>query len=107
VYAQTEHPGIYRLQARVKAAGHSERISHFVVQSPREESDLAALSEEQWDKYQRALGFARLDPDNQALGSIVAADRSGHEMWLALLVSAMIVAVAELWLARLWCKEMG
>jgi hypothetical protein len=98
-YTETQHPGIYRLL--VKVAGKN-RIVHFVVQPPRQESDLTPLSEENWGRLSTGLPFVRLDLEAQAIGPILSGDRHGQELWLALLAAAILAAAAELSLTRLW-----
>ncbi|MFI5378095.1 MAG: BatA domain-containing protein [Tepidisphaerales bacterium] len=98
-YTETQHPGLYRLLAKVKG---NDRVVHFVVQPPRQESDLTPLSEENWRRLSTEMPFVRLDLEAQAIGPILAADRHGHELWLVLLAAAILAAAAELALTRLW-----
>jgi hypothetical protein len=98
-FADTFTPGVYRLRVHVHG---QEKIIHFVVQAPHRESDLTPLSDEQWRTYGKSMHFARLDPAQGAIGPVLAADRGGRELWLVLLVLAMMLGVLELGLARFW-----
>jgi hypothetical protein len=98
-YAETQHPGVYRLIAKIKG---KDRILHFVVQPLRQESDLSPLSDERWSRLADELSFVRLDLQSQAIGPILARDRHGRELWLALLAAAILAAAVELVLTRLW-----
>jgi len=80
-------------------------VVHFVVQSPRGESDLTPLSTEQWGKLEQNLGFKRVDMDRQNLGPVLVAERRGRELWLELVVMALVLGVAEMALARMWTKD--
>lgn len=104
-YGETRQPGVYRLEARVRGVGR--RVTHFVVQSPRAESDLTALTAEQWRQFGRELGFERLAAGREPLAAALAGDREGRELWLLLLVGVMFLAIGELWLARRWSQEVG
>jgi len=104
-YTETRTPGIYRLQVRYKRGGtHSV---YFVVQGSRGEPDLSGLSAQQWQGYQRLLGFSRIDPAREPIAARVAADRGGRELWLPLLVAAILMAMTELGLGRAWSREMA
>ncbi len=98
-YSDTQHPGVYRLSARVKGR---DRVVHFVVQPRRQESDLTPLTEPQWRRLSAELPFARLDPQSQAIGPILSRDRHGRELWLSLLIAAIVLAGLELSLTRFW-----
>ena len=101
-YTETQHPGIYRLVAKVTG---KTRILHFVVQPPRQESDLTPLSDENWRRLSTELPFVRLDLETQTIGPILSGDRHGQELWLGLLAAAILAAAVELGLARLWSAE--
>jgi hypothetical protein len=97
----TQQPGVYRIEAK----GRSGKVVHFVVQSPRGESDLTPLSGEQWGKLEQNLGFKRVDMDRQNLGPVLVAERRGRELWLELVVMALVLGVAEMALARMWTMD--
>jgi hypothetical protein len=94
-------PGVYRIEAK----GRNGRVVHFVVQSPRGESDLTPLSSDQWQKLEQNLGFVRVDMDRQNLGPVLVAERRGRELWLELVVIALVLGVAEMALARMWTMD--
>jgi hypothetical protein len=97
----TEQPGVYRIEAK----GRNGKVVHFVVQSPRGESDLTPLSGDQWQKLEQNLGFKRVDMDRQNLGPLLVVERRGRELWLELLVMALVLGVAEMALARMWTAD--
>jgi hypothetical protein len=102
VYTETAKPGVYRLTAKVKG---KDRVVHFVVQYPREESDLGSMTEEAWEARRKALRFARLDPAKEAILPVLAADRGGRDLWLVLLMAAVMLGAGEVWLARAWSER--
>jgi hypothetical protein len=97
----TQQPGVYRIEAK----GRSGKVVHIVVQSPRGESDLTPLSGDQWQKLEQNLGFRRVDMDRQNLGPLLVAERRGRELWLELVVIALVLGVAEMALARIWTMD--
>ncbi len=104
-HADTQHPGIYRLAAKLKASSSQPRVLHFVVRPPKQEADPTPLSPEQWRHYEQALSFERLEPNKEAFARSLATDRGGRELWLPLVLVAVALGVCELWLARLWSRE--
>jgi hypothetical protein len=104
-FVETQQPGVYRVEGRRGGRGGESKVVHFVVQSPRSESDLTPLSGEQWERLAQTLGFTRIDTDRQALGPILAQERRGRELWLELLVAVLILGVVEMGLARWWSAE--
>jgi hypothetical protein len=101
MFTDTQRPGIYRVQARSRGGGPL-RVLHFVVQTPRDESDLSALTGEQWRQEEKLLGFERVELGNEPIGTKLASEREGRELWLYLVLAVMMVGVGELWLARRW-----
>jgi hypothetical protein len=97
----TQQPAVYRIEAK----GKNARVVHFVVQSPRGESDLTPLTAEQWTKLEQNLGFRRVDMDRQNVGPILVAERRGRELWLELVVIALALGVAEMALSRMWTMD--
>jgi len=97
-FTETQQPGVYRVEGK----GKSGKVVHFVVQSPRGESDLTPLSFEQWEKLEKGLGFERVEMERQSLGPILAGERRGRELWLELIVLVLLLGVVEMGLARIW-----
>jgi len=97
----TQQPAVYRIEAK----GRNGKVVHFVVQSPRGESDLAPLSSDQWVKLEQNLGFRRVEMDRQNIGPILVSERRGRELWLELVVIALVLGVAEMALARMWTMD--
>jgi hypothetical protein len=97
----TQQPAVYRIEAK----GKNGKVVHFVVQSPRGESDLTPLTAEQWTKLEQNLGFRRVDMDRQNLGPMLVAERRGRELWLELVVIALALGVAEMALSRMWTMD--
>jgi hypothetical protein len=101
-FEDTSEPGRYSLKVKTKAG---ERRVHFVVATPREESDLTPLDEARWQSLQKSLHFTRIDPDREKLAAAIGGGRSGRELWMTLLAGVMALAIGELLLARLWTQE--
>jgi hypothetical protein len=116
-FEDTTRPGVYRLSARVKSpgspgspgsaasAGSPTRVLHYAVAAPREESDLTPLLPEQWDQLRNGLGMSILNPGAQPLSRTIAAQRSGLELWLPLLMMALGLGLVEQILTRRWGRE--
>ncbi|HEX2973475.1 MAG TPA: BatA domain-containing protein [Tepidisphaeraceae bacterium] len=104
VFDDTQRPGIYRLQATVKAAD-PQRIIHFVVQGPRNESDLLPLTPEQWTQLRTAYDFMQLDPTPRPITATLTRSREGRELWFYVLLTVMFLGIAEMWLTRRWSRE--
>lgn len=104
-YEETHRAGVYRVEAMVKGVGR--RVLHYVVGPSREESDLAALREADWEGLKRALGFELVDVTGEGVTAQLSREREGRELWLYLLVGVMLLGVGELWLARRWTREVG
>lgn len=102
VFTEAARPGVYRLTAKVKG---KDRVVHFVVQYPREESDLGGMTEEAWEAQREGLRFARLDPARAAILPVLAADRGGRDLWLVLLMAVVMLGAGEVWLARAWSER--
>jgi hypothetical protein len=43
--------------------------------------------------------------DHQNLGPVLVAERRGRELWLELVVIALVLGVAEMALARIWTMD--
>jgi len=105
MYEETHRAGVYRVEANVKGVG--KRVVHYVVQTPREESDLAVLGGADWERLKRGLGFEVVDVSGGAVTGRLSNEREGQELWLYLLAGVMVLGVGEMWLARRWSREVG
>ena len=97
----TDAPGTYTLRAQV--AGQ-ERVERFVVRPPTSESDLKPLSELDWSRLERSLGFRRVNPSARAIVPVATAGDAGRELWLPLLLGAFSLVGVELILTRFWSE---
>ncbi|HZK80951.1 MAG TPA: hypothetical protein VFC46_07785, partial [Humisphaera sp.] len=98
-YADTEQPGVYRVSVQEK--GRPGELHQFVVLPPREESDLTQLPEEKWQSLARILDFTRVDPaGGRPISEALATNREGRELWGLLLAGTFVLAVMEMWLAK-------
>jgi hypothetical protein len=100
-YGQTHEPGVYRLIARGPGW---VRVQHYIVQPPRRESDPTPLTDAQWTQYERTLGLTRLAPPPAPLAEVVAGQRGGRELWLALVLAVLALGAGEIWLANRWSR---
>jgi hypothetical protein len=99
-YARTDLPGLYTIQAGPRG---DERRAVFSVAPPAVESDLTPLSEDDWRRFERSLGFTRLETGERPLAARVSAARGGgNEYWLAALAGVMGLLVIELAMTRAW-----
>ena len=98
-FTRTEMAGVYTLRYRTE--GH-EKTLHYAVASPRSESDLTPMTNQQWDGLVQAVGLERFDPAQTAVASAVARDRAGRELWAVLIAGVIALAVVEMALARIW-----
>ena len=104
-YADTQRPGVYRLV--VRGAGQPEQTMHFVVPTPRVESDLTPLSDERWRELQQTLSFRRLDLQERSITEALAGPRGGRELWALVLGMVMLLGVCELFIARAAARHSG
>lgn len=98
-FARTDEPGVYQL--RYRGGGRESRL-HFVVMTPRAESNLAVVSESQSRTLAGRVGYERVDPAVTAVASVVARDRAGRELWAMVLACAIGLGVLEMIVARWW-----
>ncbi len=98
-YADTEQPGIYRVQAQESAK--PAETTFFIVHPPREESILTQLDEEKWQWLERSLGFTRIDPTERPVLETLGAHREGRELWGLLMLAVFTLAVMEMLVARI------
>ena len=101
-FAETQEAGIYRLRVRERTG---ERTLLFAVRLPAEQSDLTQLTDARWDELERGLHLRRIDSSDRAIATVVAGAREGYDLWPWALGAAMLLAAAELGLARLWSGE--
>ena len=97
----TETPGTYTLRATI--AGQ-ERLEQFTVRPSIAEADLKPVSELEWSRLQRALGFRRANPSARAIVPIATTGHEGRELWLPLLLGAFALVAVELMLTRFWSE---
>lgn len=98
VYDRTDEPGIYTLEIH-RTSG--KEASHFVVAMPRDESDLRALTKEEVEAVEDALG-ARFVRTSGELRELVRSVRTGSELWRPLIALAVALACLEVLLAARW-----
>lgn len=102
-YVDTETPGIYRVQIREE--GKAPQAMNFAVRPPRDASDLTQLTDDQWSSMEQRLKFTRVDPAEQSIHDIIAADREGRELRGMLLGAVIALALLELIASRLGSIE--
>lgn len=100
-YPDTETPGLYT--ARLIDPGRKTTTYHFTVTTPREESDLASLTSDDWQKLESRLELTRLDP---AVTPITAASAlpAPLELWPWLLGAVLLLGLLEMKLSRVWSR---
>jgi hypothetical protein len=98
-FGETNLPGRYTLTFP------SGKLSNYVVQAPRDESDPTPVSIERWAWLQNALRFKWLNPEKDALASAVTSERTGKELHLPLLAFVAVLALGEMVLARMWSRQ--
>jgi hypothetical protein len=94
-YAATALPGIYTVVRGLQT-------QHFVVMSPREESDLTPLAPERWQALSSQLGFNLVEMSRTPIASVLPDEHSTHEMWSILLAGVIALGLMELALGRAW-----
>jgi hypothetical protein len=105
-FADTGVPGVYILRARRQAGKKTEEVKlQYVVQAPREESDLTVLTNSQWEDLAGRMGFELIDASAGSVSAALAAARSGKELWLSLIGVVMALGVGELVVERFWVSE--
>lgn len=104
-YGDTRQPGEYRLE--VTDEGQSPRTLHFVVATPRDESDLTQLDEAGWKSIERSLGAERFETTDQPIAAAMAGSRDGRELWSVLVCVVLVLGVLELAMARAYSRAAG
>ena len=104
-YADTQRPGEYRLT--VTDEGQPPRTLHFVVATPRDESDLAQLDEAGWTGLEQSLGVERVETTDQPISAAMSSSRDGRELWSVLLCAVLVLGVLELAMARAYSRTGG
>ena len=108
-YSETDRPGTYRLVIRSGGGGGAggekdrpEQVMHYVVPTPRDESDLTQLTDARWRELEQGLGLRTLHagPGDQSIAAALSGPRGGRELWAPALAAVLGLCVAELFLAR-------
>jgi hypothetical protein len=111
-YTNTLRPGTYTLrigtqpESPAEPARESRRV-HFVVNPPREESDLTNLSQDRLGAMSRALGASVLATDPPAIAAAISELRQRWELWPILIPIVIALAILEIGLARAWNADAG
>ena len=104
-YADTREPGEYRLI--VTEEGKPPQTLHFVVATPRVESDLTQLDGAEWKAMEQGLGFERIETTDQPIAAAMSGSRDGHELWPVLLCAVLVLGVLELAMSRAYSRTPG
>lgn len=97
-FADTRRPGHYRLTLR--GGGAPDLLLHYIVPTPREESDLTQLTAQRWRELEQQLGLRRIDPEAAPATDPAAAPRGGRELWAPAVGAVLALAACELLIAR-------
>jgi hypothetical protein len=101
-YDKTDLAGAYQ----VNIAGDNTPI-YFAAQSDPSESNLTLLSDAQLKELSQSVDVIKWNssgPDNQLTPKLVEA-RVGRELWLPLLIAALIIATIETFMAQSFSKS--
>jgi hypothetical protein len=101
-YFGTYAPGIYRISPAAQA---NARAQQFVVSTPRAESDLTPMTDEQWSHVAKVIGAERVETERRPIPLAQEALREGVDLWLPLIGAAVILSMLELSAARRWAGE--
>lgn len=104
-YGETRQAGEYRLV--VTDEGQPPRTIHYVVATPRDESDLAQLDEAGWKSLEHSLGVERVETSDEPISVAMSSSRDGRELWSVLLCGVLVLAVLELAMARAYSRPGG
>jgi hypothetical protein len=91
-----------RYVVKCKTAGRDSQWT-FVVQRPSEEADLTPFTANDLANWRSPMGMDVLDPQGQDLAQAVGRQRAGREVWLPLMLAALLLMGVEMWFAR-WCN---
>jgi hypothetical protein len=86
--------------------GNDERSWTFVVRPPTEESDLRAYAPSRLAQVRAGLNMSVLEVSADELSAAVGKGRAGRELWLPLVIAALVLLGVETWFAR-WCSAAG
>jgi hypothetical protein len=98
-FTDTQQPGLY--EVKVDAA---VRPLHFVVHGPQDESDLTVLSVEKREWLRRSLDVETVDTASRPIGASTVGSTGSRELWAWVLGAVLLLAVAEMALARRWAR---
>jgi hypothetical protein len=101
-YTNTRTPGLYELRTNLPAPLNRQ---HFVVQTPRVESDLSPLTEKRLRELSSAIGFEVIDPGEQSIRASVTSARGGRELWIVFVGGVLALAILELTVLRRWSAQ--
>ena len=99
-YFATYAPGAYRISPTPATA--NPKAQQFVVGTPRTESDLTPMTDEEWGHVTKAIDAERVDPERRPIPLAQEALREGMDMWLPLVGVAVVLSMLELSAARRW-----
>jgi hypothetical protein len=98
-YAKTDFSGAYK----VTLAGDDSPI-YFAAQSDPAESNLTQLTDAQLKELSASVDIIKWTPDIKLTQNLSSA-RNGHELWLPLLIAALICATLETFLAQSFSRS--
>ena len=98
-FTETQQPGLYEVKV-----DRSARPLHFVVRGAQDESDLTVLPAEKWDWLHESLGAETVDTATRPIGASTVGSTGTRELWGWVLAAVLVLAVAEMALARRWAR---
>lgn len=101
-FAETESPGIYTL--RVSEPGKKATVVHFSVTPSREESNMTALSSQEWRQLEKVADMQKLDPAIRPI-SLETAIPAPLEIGPWALGAMLLLAVLEMKLSAAWSPK--
>jgi hypothetical protein len=104
-YLSTELPGHYVLHITEKDA--PERIQHFVVRGPQQESKLEGMEEADWNALEQDLGLRRVESSRVPVSAELAAPRTGTELWTAALGTVLLLCILEMAVGRAAARDLA
>ena len=97
-YDDTRRPGRYKVT--VTEGGGNQRVEHFVVGPPLEESNLAGVEAGRWRELEAELSAQRVEPGRVSIAAELSGERDGAELWGPALGAVFILALLEMMLGR-------